>query len=141
MGYTRPVGHFCRRGASFILAITLGGLPVTAGVCASLCTGAESAVPAGDEHRGSAGSCHEPDADGLQLSGAASHHCNTHAGHKRESTLVVRTARADGVVVSPVAALPETFNAVAAVSDRLPIVPGAPPGPPAPARAPLVLRI
>lgn len=139
--YTRYV-TLLRRGVATLVLLMLAGSPVLGSVCEALCAPGGSAAPAADTGHSH---CHEEGAtavDGRSLGANPIHRCaheRSHAG----ITPALSTLRADTTVrLAAAAHVGEDASIPGSPLDRFPAPGHGPPiSPPAPPRAPLVLRI
>jgi hypothetical protein len=147
--YTWNVVLFRQRGISLVVLSVLAVLPVSGTVCAALCMPAAKATSASHEHQAShehhasAQPSHEPVAGQQRVEGTSGHDCGRHNGPTHEATATLTAAvRSSDISLISVTQLvgPGTPNVFALISVRTHSG-SSPPGPAAPTRAPLVLRI
>lgn len=153
--YTRNVVLFSQRGISFVVLSVLAVLPVSGTVCAALCTPAANVTSASHEHQASPGHqashehhasaqpSHEPAAGQQRVEGTSVHDCDRHNGPAREATATLTAAvrSSDISLISVTQLVGRGTPKVVALTSVGTHSGSSPPGPAAPTRALLVLRI
>jgi hypothetical protein len=129
-----------RRGLTSFVLVLIALVPVTGTWCAALCLPATPSAATSGEHHAAPAPCHEPVSEPRRVHGTSGHACDCHIGPADEAAATLTASRKEHGTTS-LAQLTGLGSATFFPPPTIHRSRSSPPGPPAFARAPLVLRI